>query len=455
MMKFHFALLALLFTIAGFTQSGTYDILTYRIPEKWTRTTTRSQVLYTTTDKKDKTWCQIIINKSVAGKANNDADFKNDWDELIRPMGATALPESIESREAGNWKIKTGTGRFIFNKSNAITALTTFSANGICLSIVVNMNDTRYVPEIQQFMESLDFKMPVIKTDSRGTVKSGAAIPASGYQFSTTTFDDGWVAVEKSNWVQVSKGNILVLIHYPNPVTSEYITDRDKSVNVAWNNLVAPRYSNLANYYVFNNAMDPESPNFISGNMTDNSSGKPVYVVLFERGKSGWIEFVCPDKASFIKTFSLDQSTLTFYQDMDSWAPLKKMADYNKFAVGAGDLTGIWTNDFTGIQQYVYRTTGQSAGMSSYQSRQVFELSSAKTYKWTLSVASGMVGDIKGKTTRTNGHYSQPSIWQVRFSDISGKPATYDAYFTCIKGARMLWLSNTSYPGYDAYGRKE
>ena len=92
MMKFHFALLALLFTIAGFTQSGTYDILTYRIPEKWTRTTTRSQVLYTTTDKKDKTWCQIIINKSVAGKANNDADFKNDWDELIRPMGATALP---------------------------------------------------------------------------------------------------------------------------------------------------------------------------------------------------------------------------------------------------------------------------------------------------------------------------------------------------------------------------
>ena len=140
---------------------------------------------------------------------------------------------------------------------------------------------------------------------------------------------------------------------------------------------------------------------------------------------------------------------------MDSWNPLKKMASYNKFAVATTDIPGTWTTDFTGIQQYFYVYTGQSAGMSTYQSRQVFELSPNKTYKWTLSVASGMVGNIKGKTTKTNGRYAQPSSWQISFTDISGKPAVYDAYFSCIKGARILWLSNTTYPGFDAYGRKE
>jgi len=64
-----------------------------------------------------------------------------------------------------------------------------------------------------------------------------------------------------------------------------------------------------------------------------------------------------------------------------------------------------------------------------------------------------MVGNIKGKTTKTNGKFSIASLWQMRFSDISGKPALYDAYFSCVKGGRVLWLSNTQYPGYTAFGK--
>jgi hypothetical protein len=276
---------------------------------------------------------------------------------------------------------------------------------------------------------------------------------SGSYAFSTTNFDDGWVSIQKADWVEVTKGSLKVLIHYPNRATDEYITDRDIASKTGWNALVAPRYSNLKNYFVFNNTLDPEEPQIISGDVTENSSGKSVFVVLFKRGKSGWIEFICPDKASFIKNFNVDQSKLEYYTTFETWEPLKRMASYNKFAVAASDFTGNWTNDFGSIQQYVNVYTGMSAGMTSYSSKQVFEFGSGNTYKWTISTASGAVGTMKFNGTKSNGNFSLVSNWQVKFSDIEGKPKTYDAYFSCVKGNRILWLSDTAYPGYTAFGK--
>jgi hypothetical protein len=429
------------------SQQTTYDLFTYVAPSGWEKKITSGSLTYSKVDLKTKNWCQLILCKSAPATVNADTDFMTEWKEqVVRNYKDAGNPQLSNPKETAGWKIVSGSGKWVYNKKEVTTLLTTYSGFGTRASIVCNSTSPLFDPEIRKLLNSLNIK--IIKTEKAKTV-------SSGYQFTNTHFEDGWLAEEKPDWVQVTKANERVLIHYANPVTSEYITDRDKSVNIAWNNLVAPRYSNLKNYFVFNNAMDPESPQFISGEMTENSSGRKVYVVLFHRGKSGWLEFISPDKASFIRSYGIDQSTFTFYQDMDSWNPLKKMASYNKFAVAATDIPGTWTNDFTGIQQYVYVYTGQSAGMSTYQSRQVFELSANKTYHWTLSVASGMVGNIKGKTTKTNGRYAQPSMWQISFSDISGKPAVYDAYFSCIKGARILWLSNTAFPGFDAYGRKE
>jgi hypothetical protein len=35
--------------------------------------------------------------------------------------------------------------------------------------------------------------------------------------------------------------------------------------------------------------------------------------------------------------------------------------------------------------------------------------------------------------------------WQITCSDIEGKPRTYAAYFSCIKGFRLLWLDNRAF----------
>ena len=56
---------------------------------------------------------------------------------------------------------------------------------------------------------------------------------------------------------------------------------------------------------------------------------------------------------------------------------MEKMANYNKFAVAASDLNGKWTNDFSGMTQYVNAYTGADAGANTHASNQNLNLAQA------------------------------------------------------------------------------
>jgi len=277
----------------------------------------------------------------------------------------------------------------------------------------------------------------------------------SGYAFNTTNFDDGWVSTVQENWVEAAKGSCKALIHYPNKVTSEYNPDAKAERERAWNTFVAPRYSNVQNYFIASNRVTFIEASFSSATMMDNQSGNTVYVALFKRGNSSSIEFVAPDIQSFGQATGFDISKLNESVDSDSWAPLERMAGYNKFAVAATDLSGTWTNNFSGFQQYVNVYTGADAGANTHSSVQTFDFFGGSGYNWSLNVASGFVGNIKFNHVKSSGKYTLPNNWQIQFSDLEGKPKLYNAYFSCIKGARILWLQDISYGGYTSFGKKE
>jgi hypothetical protein len=161
------------------------------------------------------------------------------------------------------------------------------------------------------------------------------------------------------------------------------------------------------------------------------------------------MEFITVDKATYEKEFG------PYRQESYGWEKVERMANYNKFAVAASDLKGKWTNNFTGLTQYVNAYTGASAGADTHASNEVFEFGGGNTYKWSLGVASGMVGNIKFQSAKGAGKFSMTGNWQVNFSDIEGKPKKYNAYFSCIKGARVLWLQDTGYGGYTGFGKSE
>lgn len=463
-MKKIFLLGFLLFSATTtFAQKESFDVATYTIPTGWTKNNVNKGVVsYSITNNQKGTYCQIGVYASTTSKGSLQADFESEWQDLVaKTYKPTQKPELVPATSENGWGAQGGAAPFEFSGAQSIAMLVTMSGHGRCLSIVILTNTEDYQGEIENFLDSVELQkietasQPVADAGkSESKTQTASPITNGAFHFSTINFDDGWTSTVHEDWVQVVKGNIKVLLHYATDRIDVSSMDYETISNNAWNTLVAPRYRSLLNYFNFRGSADYERPHFICGDVTDNTSDKKVYVVLFKRGNSGWIEIIAPDKNSFIQTFGIDINKIDYYVDSKIWEPLQMLANYNKFAVAASDLKGKWTTSFSGMTQYVNIYTGANAGASSHSSNQVFVFM-GDTYTWELKVASGMVGNLKFDGVKSTGKFSMVSNWQVKFSDIEGKPKTYDVYFSCVKGGRMLWLSDTSYPGYTGFGKAE
>jgi hypothetical protein len=273
------------------------------------------------------------------------------------------------------------------------------------------------------------------------------------FAFTSTNFDDGWTSTVQEDWVEVTKGNMKVLLHYPKEGTI-FPADPAPLTNAAWNILVAPRYSNLKNYkttYI----TTYDRPYLGMGYATENATGKNVFIVFFRQGQTGWLEFIAPDKNIFIQQYKFDPETIQWDSNSDLMIPLANMIGYNKFAVAASDFSGKWTSDFSGIQQLYNVYSGQYAGMNINQSNEEFIFNAGNSYSWKLLAVNGMVGNVKAIEVKSSGQFSVPNNWQVYFSKIESGPRTFHAFWSCIKGARLLNLLDASAPGsgiYTKYG---
>lgn len=437
------------FGIANAQALETFDIATFQPPKNWTKQASQSSIQISTEDKATGAFCLITLFKSIPGLGNSKENFDAAWQMVVKGMvNVSTAPQMQPSNNPEDWKVEMGSAPFEKDGLKGVAVLVTASGYGKMVNAMILTNTQAYEPEITAFLESFSFKKlaaEVSTVKSAGPAQPSAA--ANGYGYATTNFDDGWTSTVQEDWVQVTKGNVNVLLHYPTDKIKAANTDVNVMCAAAWNVLVTPRYSNIENYQITPATLDQFKSYFAQANLTDNATGKKVFVVLFKKGNSGWIEIIAADKNSFIQSFGVDISKIDYYVDSKIWEPLTKLSNYNKFAVSASDLTGKWTNKFTGMTQYVNAYTGFDAGMDTHSSRANFEFGAGQTYKWDLVVASGFVGNIKFQSVKSSGRFSVPSIWQATFSSIEGKPKTYNAHFSCIKGARILYLDG------EAFGR--
>jgi hypothetical protein len=284
------------------------------------------------------------------------------------------------------------------------------------------------------------------ETPSENVTTSAPA--ADGFTFNTTTFEDGWTSVVKEDWVEANKGNIKVIIHYPRKEDAEYISQQVDRTKRFWDLLIAPRYTNASDFFIYNYNMSSEPAYFASAYLIDNGGNKQ-FVALFSKGKSGWIEVITPDKNTFIKNFRVDQPDSYFSE----WETLSNLSGLNHFAVAESDLTGKWSSDFSGSLQYYSAFTGLYAGYNAYSSRQTFNFNNNRSYDWKLSTANSSNGQTVAETTQSSGTFSMKGNWQMVCSKIQKGPKTYNVYFSCIKGGRILWMQDVEYGDYTPYGK--
>lgn len=448
--------------ICGLAQKQTFDLTTFTPPAGWKKETTQSAVQFSKQDTRTNNYCILIVMKSIPGTRNSRENFDAAWETVVKSMVTISVKPTMQPPASENgWEAQSGFANYTNERSEGIAMLITSTGYDKMVNIVALTNTQAYENEMSKFIESISLKKP---TTNPNTITQPApavkpvtnTVSNSGFAFSTTNFDDGWTSVEKSDWVEVTKGNVKVLLHYPKAGTI-FPADPEPLTNAAWNILVAPRYSTLKNYktaYI----TTYNRPYLGFGNLTDNTTGKEVFVVLFRQGSAGWFEFITPDKNTFIQTFRFDPYSIRWDSESELMDPLVRMGNYNKFAIAPSDFKGSWTSDFTGMQQLYFVNTGEYAGMNINQSSQTFVFGAGSTYSWKLIAVNGTVGAMRYGQGKGAGNFKVLNNWQIYFSDIEGKPKTYNAYFSCIKGARIFWILDAQFPGsgiYTGFGKQK
>ncbi len=422
-------------------QQESFDLASYIPPKGWKKEAQPVMVTYSTTDKKNNTWCQIGILKSSASKGSIDLDFDSDWQELIAtPYGSTQAPQVNAVQDADGWKIKGGGGSITVNQSAAIVLLTTITGFNLRISIVAMTNSQDYLKSIESFLGSLDLKKPAAADSDAGnknnTVPTLPAGNNGGYTFTTTSFDDGWVASVQPDWIQVVKGSTAAYLHFGIAYTDETRNlPEEKRIAYFWNLLVSPRHR-VDHYTITPSEADYNRVYFADGDGIDISTGNPVHVALMLTAENGYakcLEIITPDKNSLTQQFP-------------NYDKMKLLYNYNKFAVGPTDVLGNWGNSSSAYGQYYYTATGNYAGMSGVSISDKFDFRSGNRYHYEYVGASGMVGSQQVHTEKKDGNY-KISNWEMVLTDNTGKTTEYFAQFEAVRGGRILHLQNKKYSG--------
>ncbi|RAW02850.1 hypothetical protein [Pseudochryseolinea flava] len=455
-MKYVIFTFSLLMAVGSFAQQQTYDLLSFTPPSGWTKITRENAIAFSFTDNVKRTWAQISIVKSTVSKGNMENDFQSEWKDLaVTPYGTSQQPQAIDKQVFNGWNFWSGSGKFVFNNENANLILSSFSDGQRCISFVIMSNTTAYGAKFDAFIASIQISQPTVVNTSSKQQPAESKLPvgndatvADGFHFSTTNFDDGWTSVVKPDWVESTKGNVKVVLHYPRKEDGEYISQQVDRTKRFWDLLVAPRYVSASDFFFYEYNTSFEPAYFASANLTDKS-GKTQFVALFSKAKSGWIEVIMPTKADFVKVFGVDRPDSYFGE----WQALFNLSGLNRFAVSSDDLKGKWTSDFSSSLQYYNTFTGSYAGYNAYSSSQNFSFGTNRTYNWQIWTANSTNGGTVAQNAKSSGTFTMKGNWQVVFSKIENKPKTYNAYFSAIKGGRVLWLQDVEYGDYTPFGK--
>ncbi len=420
----------------------TYDLLQFRPPEG---SREDMKVLVQFTKVSGKSFCRYAVYRSLPSVGDAAADFSAEWTSLGKARGGGGpVPPARSELGANGWSRIDGvaeeqtaaTGRFRVRQ-------VTFSGNGQRTSALSLYNDdTMCQQRVDAFMASL---MPVASQTAAPTppMDNGAKAPVrsanTGFAFTTTNFDDGWVATEQPDWVRVAKGNAVVLIHHTQPDIRPFNNVHEATAFV-WDTIVAPRYSNLSklwlrrSWYADGGAFGAK--HFAEGDLTEKATGKRVHVALFRNGNgSRWLEFVTPDKEAFQKQF-----TAVYEQDGTNWDKLSVMANNNKFAVVASDLPGNWKSSSGAGIEYFNVYSGSSMGMASASSTTDFTFDPGGTYTSVYKGVDGMNGQNRYVGANYRGTVTVDR-WEMKLTNrFKGATDAFAVQFEAVKGGRILHM---------------
>lgn len=404
-MSYFFTAILTLVTLTTFAQKQTFDIITYACPNGWKQQVKEGLTELSFTDSKDRTWCQVGIYKSTSSKGSASEDFTSEWRAIAATLyNISEPPQTTDELEADGWKIKSGTGKFIFNNKPAAAMLTIFSGYGKCVSILATTGNQRYLQEIENIIASVELQKP-----SAAEVQTNSATP-DGDALSTTRFDDDWTSSIQTDWVLITKAGTSVYLCYALPFNaSDFSGTGVMERDYYWDNCVS-KYFNIQSkqYRDDGEVISGLKPKY--GWATDKQTGEKRFIEM--------VLSIAPNTAYVTIASATDEAILRqqFPHANDKYtSDLAAMSRYNKFAVDATAIIGEWQKGNTSTAQWYYVTpSGYEgyAGMTFAATTATFNFNKGGSYSSTHNGATGSVGNMSTFQQHYKGTYTV-SNWLI------------------------------------------
>ncbi len=421
-----FPLLAL-----SLSAAESFDSYTFLPPPGYSPQRQKSAIVWLKMLQQGRAYCQLSLYTAQPSAPTPAQDVETEWKAAVLPNLRPSAPPATS-----DWPLPQA-------PSSQLRRANTIDNNGnkAITSLYVLRFPARYIGAV--FNASSPEAASACQQDINATISSiqiTATPPPPQAGGKTTNFDDGWVATEQPDWVRATKDNATLLLHYARPDIRRF-NNLDEATAFVWNQLVAPRYTGLSNLWIrrsFWSDGDSFHGKYFAQADARDRDGKSVHVVLFKDGTYGkWIEIITPSKADF-------QSRFTTVQQLDgtNWAPLVKLAVYNKFAVTPADLIGNWASSSGAAVQYYEVYTGNNAGIAYASSSESFAFRPDGTY---TSVYKGAQNLQDGRGTQFHGESFTGKFsatnWELTLTNrFKGATHAFTAQFEAVKGGRVLHL---------------
>lgn len=407
--------------------TATFDIATFQPPLGWKKQTGEASVQFSTEDSAAGTFCLITLFKSVPGLGDSKKNFAAAWQTVVKEAVPVSNAPQMQPSNPADWTIEMGSAPFEKDGTKAVVVLVTASGYGKMMNAIILTNSRVYESQITRFLESFSFTKPVSKPGN-GEVQNPAPVATSdGYAFTTSNFDDGWNAAIKVDWVEVTKGDTKVLLHYGITMTDEMRRDLSNSY---WNQIAANKYQ-IKNLYPTNYSVLKDFPYyFVQADATEKATGKSVFVsfqVIPKNGTAYCYEVVTPTKDSFIRQFPT----------MDK---IENLSGYNRFPIANSDLIGTWQAGAGAFTQYYFVSSGNYAGMNITVSNLKYVFVTNTNYRTEVKAVTNSIY----ASEKELGRYTV-SNWDISTTDQNGKLSNFSAWFEATKGGRILHLLNKKY----------
>lgn len=433
------------FSLTVFAQKAeSFDIISFKTPNGWQKESQANAVQFGA-ENSGGGIVLVTLFKSVPTGNDAKQNFESAWEAIVKKLVVVkGKRQANPTGEDNGWVIESGIAQYESEGKAGVVLLLTATGGGKMVNLLMLTNTDAFEADFKNFLESLQFPRVDSQTvsESNQPISTPTIATNSSFKFNVTNFDDGWTATEQADWVRVTKGNLAVLVHYPNQRTDAHNFDKIAGLQNAWNVLIAPRYSNIRNF-----VLDPTSGleyiGFAHADAVDRSSGKNVHIVLvkkhYQTGNGRYLEFISNSKAEFDNEFGANRDRdYAIY----GWDKIVGMQFYNKFPVGANDLVGKWSTSNYASLSYYYVNGGGFAGATATSTADEFVFYNSGSYQSDHSGASGMVGNQKFSRQVYKGKFTANDWTMTLTNRFQGGAEDYSYYFEAVKGGRILMLTN-------------